>query len=64
MHTALSSNVDWNPLFRSWTLLYIGFIVMLTYVDMVLVSGTPEDGWIQPKHVVKGYCKTHEICCM
>jgi hypothetical protein len=26
--------------------------------------GTPEDGWIQPKYVVKWYCKTHKICCM
>jgi hypothetical protein len=23
-------------------------------------SGTPEDGWIQPKHVVTWYCKIHK----
>jgi hypothetical protein len=32
--------------------------VGLIHADMIFGLGTPDDGWIQVKHVVKAFCNT------
>jgi hypothetical protein len=32
--------------------------VRLIHADMIFGLGTPDDGWIQVKHVVKAFCNT------